>query len=251
MQPSALSNESPSQKSKCGRCCNCIWQQAETQRLRPLRRHRRSSRRTRAEAQLFGPVSIDATLDQLAELAAQLDDPAALARAEVAQARIAEYDAEISQYRQSLKAGADPAVVGPWIAETQVKKITAQAEAHAATGRPQITRDEIAAIVTALGDPLSVSLREGAIIGHIDRWLALEFAPYRLAQTIRDLTDARQPTTASDASGNEETERKIADCDAKLAQYRAAFDAGANSATVAAWIAETEAERATHALAMR
>ncbi len=44
--------------------------------------------------------------------------------------------------------------------------------------------------------------------------------------------------------------RKIAECDAKLAQYRAALDAGASPATVAAWIAETEAEKATYALAM-
>jgi hypothetical protein len=107
------------------------------------------------------------------------------------------------------------------------------------------------ALATHVEHPLSVSLREDAIIGHIDRWLALEFAPHRLAQTIRDLAEARQPATARDASGNEETERKIADCDAKLAQYRAALDAGANSATVADWIAETEAERATYALAMR
>jgi hypothetical protein len=35
---------------------------------------------------------------------------------------IAEYDTEISRYRESLKAGVDPAVVGPWIAETQAKK---------------------------------------------------------------------------------------------------------------------------------
>ena len=43
----------------------------------------------------------------------------------------------------------------------------------------------------------------------------------------------------------------VAECDRKLAQYRAALDAGANSATVAAWIAETEAERVTYTLAMR
>ena len=46
-------------------------------------------------------------------------------------------------------------------------------------------------------------------------------------------------------------QRKIADCDAKLAQYRAALDAGASPATVAAWIAEIEAERATYTLGMR
>ena len=50
---------------------------------------------------------------------------------------------------------------------------------------------------------------------------------------------------------NEEAARKIAECDAKLTQYRAALDAGASPATVAAWISETEAEKATYALAAR
>jgi hypothetical protein len=101
---------------------------------------------------MFGPASIDATLSQLAEQAAQLQDPAALVRAEAARARIAECDAEISQYQASLKAGADPAVVGPWIAETQAKKVAAQAEIRAATGRRRMTSDDITAIVGALGD---------------------------------------------------------------------------------------------------
>ena len=45
--------------------------------------------------------------------------------------------------------------------------------------------------------------------------------------------------------------RRIAECDRKLAQYRAALDAGAGPATVAGWIAETEAEKQNYALAMR
>jgi len=103
-------------------------------------------------AELFGPARIDTTLSQLTEQAAQLQDPAALDRAEAARTRIAEYDAEISQYRASLKAGGDPAVIGPWIAETQAKKVAAQADIRTATGQSQMSRDEIAAIVTALGD---------------------------------------------------------------------------------------------------
>ncbi|MFY9932996.1 MAG: hypothetical protein WAK82_33835 [Streptosporangiaceae bacterium] len=43
----------------------------------------------------------------------------------------------------------------------------------------------------------------------------------------------------------------IAECDLKLAQYRAALDAGANPASVAGWIAETEAEKAAMALIRR
>jgi site-specific DNA recombinase len=39
--------------------------------------------------------------------------------------------------------------------------------------------------------------------------------------------------------------QKIADCDHKLAKYRAALDAGADPAVVAAWITEVTANRAT------
>jgi site-specific DNA recombinase len=107
-------------------------------------------------AEKSGPASIDATLSELAGRAALLEDPGALAQAEAVRAKIAEYDAEISQYRESLKAGGDPAVVGPWIAETQARKVAAQAQIRAATGRRQMSRDEIAAVVTAFGDLVQV-----------------------------------------------------------------------------------------------
>jgi hypothetical protein len=42
-----------------------------------------------------------------------------------------------------------------------------------------------------------------------------------------------------------------AGCDRKLAQYRAALDAGANAVTVAGWIAGAEAGKASCALVMR
>jgi hypothetical protein len=48
----------------------------------------------------------------------------------------------------------------------------------------------------------------------------------------------------------EEAKRQIAECDRKLGQYRAAPDDGGNAATIGKWIAETEAQRATHALVM-
>jgi site-specific DNA recombinase len=68
-------------------------------------------------------------------------------------------------------------------------------------------------------------------------------APSR--ETIRDLA-AGQAAELAKADDRDETARKIADCDRKLAQYRAALDAGASPATVAGWIAETEAERASY-----
>jgi site-specific DNA recombinase len=107
------------------------------------------------------------------------------------------------------------------------------------------------ALANHVEHPLNVNLREDAVIRQVDDWLTLEFAPHRLAETIRDLAAVHQPDLTRGMNGDDETARKIADCDAKLAQYRAALDAGANSATVAAWIAETEAERAAYELAMR
>jgi hypothetical protein len=43
-------------------------------------------------------------------------------------------------------------VIGPWIAETQAKKVAAQAEIRTATGRHRMIKDEIEAVVTTLGD---------------------------------------------------------------------------------------------------
>src|SRR5262249_6053852 len=49
--------------------------------------------------------------------------------------------------------------------------------------------------------PLSVSLPEDAIIGHVGRRLALELAPHRLAQTIRDpAVTALIPSPAADTA---------------------------------------------------
>jgi site-specific DNA recombinase len=63
--------------------------------------------------ELFAPEAIDATVNQLTEQTERLEDLASQARAEAARARITEYDAEITQYRASLRAGGDPAVIGP------------------------------------------------------------------------------------------------------------------------------------------
>lgn len=108
------------------------------------------------------------------------------------------------------------------------------------------------ALANRVQHPLNVYLREDQVIGKVNRWLAREFAPHRLHKTIADLAAAAQlaePLPRPD-DDHEETALQIAECDRKLAGYRATLDAGANSATVAAWIAETEAEKARY-LAVR
>ena len=106
------------------------------------------------------------------------------------------------------------------------------------------------ALANRVQHPLNVNLREDAIIGQVDGWLAREFAPHRLTETVRDLA-AVQLSGSSMRAGDDQTARKVAECDRKLAQYRAALDAGADPATVAEWITETEAEKASYALLTR
>jgi hypothetical protein len=61
----------------------------------------------------------------------------------------------------------------------------------------------------------NVNLREDAVIGRVDKWLARESAPHRMSDTLSALAEAAQRDT-----------------------------------TVAGWIAETEAEQASFALGM-
>ena len=106
------------------------------------------------------------------------------------------------------------------------------------------------ALANRITHPLNVCLREDAILADVDGWLTSEFAPHRLRQTIADLVAAQdQGAIRPDDHGG--TAEKIAACDHKLAQYRAALDAGASPVTVAGWIAETEAERARHEMSLR
>ncbi len=106
------------------------------------------------------------------------------------------------------------------------------------------------ALANHVQHPLNVNLRENLVVGQVDKWLTREFAPHRLAGTLRALAEAQHAETAH-ASVDKEITDKIAECDRKLAQYRAALDAGANAVTVAGWIDETEAEKQGYALVMR
>jgi site-specific DNA recombinase len=108
------------------------------------------------------------------------------------------------------------------------------------------------ALANHVEHPLSINLREDAVIGRVDRWLVREFAPRRLRATISDLVAVQRAESATRVNDDHgEAVLMIAECDRKLAQYRATLDAGGNSLTVAAWIAEVEAEKARYQLAAR
>ena len=99
-------------------------------------------------AELFAPNSIDTTLDQLNKRPCRTPPPSPAPKRPAHGSPSTPSQPVLG----SLRAGGDPAVVGPWIAETQAKKVTAQAEIRTATGRRHMSRDEIAAVVTAFGE---------------------------------------------------------------------------------------------------
>ena len=72
------------------------------------------------------------------------------------QEEISTCDQKLAQCRAALDSGADAAVVGQWIAETQARKLAADARLRAATGsrpRPErMTKEQIAAAINAISD---------------------------------------------------------------------------------------------------
>lgn len=98
------------------------------------------------------------------------------------------------------------------------------------------------ALANKVDHPRNVIMREEVLIKPLDTWLVGEFGPSQRRHTITKLLDqaaAGMPTAAAATPAGPTT----AECDAKLAQYRAALDAGADPVVVAGWIADTQAER--------
>ncbi|PZG36673.1 recombinase family protein [Spongiactinospora gelatinilytica] len=105
------------------------------------------------------------------------------------------------------------------------------------------------AIANKVEHPRNVCVREDAIVPGLDHWLALEFSPQRLQHTIDVLLAAADGGNPG-AVAQEEAKRRIAECDRKLSQYRAALDAGGDPLVISQWITQTQADRAA-ALAAR
>jgi site-specific DNA recombinase len=102
------------------------------------------------------------------------------------------------------------------------------------------------ALANRLTHPLNVTLRQDALLGPLDEWLASKFDPRNLPVTIDELLAAAAISQTVPHAAEDEINAQIAQCDRKLDQYRATLDAGADPATVARWITETEAERAKY-----
>jgi len=92
--------------------------------------------------------------------------------------------------------------------------------------------------------PGNVYLREADILPAIDRWLSVIFAPHQLTRTIRELAETQAAAAPDPAGTGEDTRAIIGGCDARLARYQAALDAGADPQAVAEWTRQVKAERA-------
>jgi site-specific DNA recombinase len=88
--------------------------------------------------------------------------------------------------------------------------------------------------------PRTVYLREAEIMPELDTWLTTNFDPAHLPQTITDLAAAEPDGPSSDVVSLRE---QIAQCERKLASYRATLDAGADPTVVGQWITETQAKK--------
>jgi hypothetical protein len=93
------------------------------------------------------------------------------------------------------------------------------------------------ALANPLMHPRNVYLREDRVVARLDRWLGRLFAPHRVHQT-HDLLAVAQDLIPPEAQALAVARRQIAECDRKLAQHRAALEAGADPALVAGWIQE-------------
>jgi len=87
-----------------------------------------------------------------------------------------------------------------------------------------------------------MSTCESRIVPSLDARLAGLFDPERLDDTCAQLATAAAPPD-HDVAAVDAAHRTMADCDRRLARYRALLEQGTDPSVVASWIAELQAER--------
>lgn len=102
---------------------------------------------------------------------------------------------------------------------------------------------ELVIAVGRLGDQHrdTAGAQAAGVLNPIDAWLLTAFGPERIEATIEALA-AQTPSVHQEAKT--ETTRKLAACNRRLTQYRAALDAGADPVEVTKWINDAKQERA-------
>ena len=96
--------------------------------------------------------------------------------------------------------------------------------------------------VKGIDHPKAVYIRESAIVPRLDEWLASLFDPQNLDLTCKQLGKAGDPDEGR-AARLEAAQRKLEDCDRRLAKYRGALEADADPVVVAGWTTEVKGVR--------
>jgi hypothetical protein len=92
--------------------------------------------------------------------------------------------------------------------------------------------------------PLNVNLREREILPAVDTWLARALEPDQIEATIAAMAAAITARSTPITQTHAVLEAAIADCDNRLARYKAMLDAGGDPESAAAWTREAQAEKA-------
>ncbi|GGQ84081.1 hypothetical protein GCM10010166_62910 [Couchioplanes caeruleus subsp. azureus] len=93
-----------------------------------------------------------------------------------------------------------------------------------------------------IAHPPVLYVRQEALADPVDRFLYEELGQARLPDTLRRIADASHRAALAERQKDDEAPNlraAIAECDAKIARYRAALDAGGDPVLVAEWIGET------------
>ena len=101
-------------------------------------------------AGIFETDRLEETCRALAE--AQEPAPEANGRAEAARRTLADCDARLDRYRETLEAGTDSAVVARWISEVQLERRSAEEELGRRRPAAALTEDDIRAMVESVAD---------------------------------------------------------------------------------------------------
>lgn len=104
-------------------------------------------------------------------------------------------------------------------------------------------------LANSVEHPSNVHVAEHDVLPMLDDWLAGLFTPAELDRTVAAMWEAQvddpvDPTVTR-------AEQVVPECDAKLARYRAALEAGTDPELVAGWTAQVQSERAAALGAVR
>ncbi|MCM3884111.1 recombinase family protein [Frankia sp. R82] len=100
------------------------------------------------------------------------------------------------------------------------------------------------ALANTVRHPVNVFVREDVILPALDSWIARAFAPPRLSDTLQAMAAAQANMSSHDLA-IDQARRAIEESNAKLVNYRAALDAGADPVVVTSWIAQAQAAKTT------